>query len=151
MVAETAGLVGAALRRSPAEPLGAETFFAHPGVRTRLSFTTEPSFVQGVTLSAGVVSRAKDAGNRPLLRPLGEGTVGHIHAAAFPFRPLKKGRIEMRETVTALFEADHLQGVLHVLHDDRGASGAGESEFVRGACWIGPVSGPWDAPAAVQG
>ena len=30
--------------------------------------------------------------------------------------------------------------MLHLLHDDRGAAGAGESEFVRGACWIGPIA-----------
>ena len=28
--------------------------------------------------------------------------------------------------------------MLHLLHDDRGGAGAGESEFVRGACWIAP-------------
>jgi hypothetical protein len=40
--------------------------------------------------------------------------------------------------VTTLFQDEELQGVLHLLPDDRGAGGR-ESEFVRGACWIGPV------------
>ena len=40
------------------------------------------------------------------------------------------------------FEHQTLQGVLHLLYDDRGISGAGESEFVRGACWVGPLHTP---------
>ena len=45
VVAEAAGLVGAALRRSPAERIDADGFFAHPGVRTRLTFTAERRFL----------------------------------------------------------------------------------------------------------
>jgi len=41
--------------------------------------------------------------------------------------------------VTALFEGETLLGVLHLLHDDRPIVGAGDSELVRGACWIGPI------------
>jgi anti-anti-sigma factor len=137
MVAETIGLVGAALRRSPAEPLPDGDFFAHPGVRSRLAFTAEPAFTRGVTLAAGVVAAAADANE---WRPLGAGCAGHLHAAAFPFRAIKKGRIDLGDTVSALFEADAPLGVLHLLHDDRAAAGAGESEFVRGACWLGPLT-----------
>ena len=140
IVAETVGLVGAALRRSPAEAQGETDFFAHPGIRSRLAFTAEPAFTQGVTLAGGVVARS--AVNEEL-RPLGDGCAGHLHAAAFPFRAIKKGRIDLGETVTSLFETDPPLGVLHLLYDDRAAAGAGESEFVRGACWLGPVSGGW--------
>ena len=45
----------------------------------------------------------------------------------------------MRRSVASLFETDTLQGVLHLLHDDREISGGGESEFVAGACWLGPL------------
>ena len=137
IVAETVGLVGAALRRSPAEALADGDFFAHPGVRSRLAFTAEPAFTHGVTLVGGVVSRKAEGE----LRPLGEGCAGHLHAAAFPFRAIKKGRIDLGETVASLFDADPPLGVLHLLHDDRSAAGAGESEFVRGACWLTPVTG----------
>ena len=75
------------------------------------------------------------------LRPSGPDTDGHFHAAAFRFRPLPKGAIDLGETVTTLFESEQLLGVLHLLHDDRSIGGAGESEFVRGACWVGPVHG----------
>ena len=47
----------------------------------------------------------------------------------------------MKSTVRELFEAGGLQGVLHLLADEREIAGAGESEFLRGACWVGPVSG----------
>ena len=138
IVAETAGMIGASLRRSPAEPLAGGDFFAHPALRTRLTFTAERAFARTVSLSAGLVARA-GTGAHPQLRPLGAATVGHLHAAAFRFRPIQKGFIELGETITRLFEPDQLIGVLHLLNDDRGASGAGETEFVRGACWIAAV------------
>jgi anti-anti-sigma factor len=143
VVAEAAGLVGGALRRSPAQPSGDEDFFAHPRVRTRLAFTAEPAFVRSVALAAGVVTRTRSAERERSpgqLRAIGTDCIGHVHAAAFRFRPIRKGPIDFRETVNGLFEADHLLGVLHLLHDDRGAAGAGESELVRGACWIGPLA-----------
>jgi anti-anti-sigma factor len=142
VVAEAAGLVGAALKRSPTDPPGNGGFFSHPYVRTRLTFTAERAFTRSVALVAGVVTRGtpdRDASGQ--LRPIGSGYTGHVHAAAFRFRPIKKGHIDLGETVTSLFEADQLQGVLHLLYDDRGVAGAGESEFVRGACWVGPIAG----------
>jgi hypothetical protein len=144
IVAEAAGLVGATLRRSPVERIAGGDFFAHPAVRTRLAFTAEPAFVRGVAIAAGIV-RARPSGEAAAddiaaqLRPIGERCLGHLHAAAFRFRPIRKGAIEFAETVTSLFESEPLLGVLHLLHDDRGAAGAGESEFVRGACWIAPT------------
>jgi hypothetical protein len=47
--------------------------------------------------------------------------------------------IDLGETVAGLSEPDQLLGVLHLLKDDRGVAGAGESEFVTGACWVGPI------------
>jgi hypothetical protein len=57
----------------------------------------------------------------------------------FSYRPLKKGEIDLKTTVATLFEAETLQAVLHLLNDDREVVGMGQSEFVRGACWIGPI------------
>jgi anti-anti-sigma factor len=141
MVSEATGLVGAALRRSPAQPLADAEFFAHPGVRARLTFTAERAFLRSMTVSAGVLVRGEAAARAPYVRPIGTGGLaGHVHAAAFPFRPLRKGEVELKDTVTSLFEHEQLLGVLHLLHDDRGPAGAGESEFVRGACWAGPLT-----------
>ena len=83
-----------------------------------------------------------------MVRPLGSDSVirGHFHAAVFTYGPIQRGRIDLRATVTRLFETEKLQTVLHLLHDDRPIVGAGESEFTRGACWIGPL-----APAAGKG
>ena len=38
-----------------------------------------------------------------------------------------------------MFESESLQAVLHLLHDRRPITGAGESEFMAGACWFGPL------------
>lgn len=89
----------------------------------------------------GVAARTERGALAPLLRPLGAGPlpVGHFHAATFSYRPLKKGEIDLRTTVSTLFETETLQGILHLLNDHREIAGTGDNEFVRGACWIGPV------------
>jgi len=144
MVAESAGLTGAALRQSPARKATASGApFAHPEVREWLSFTAERAYVRALTLVAGVASRDENCGPlSEMVRPLAKGSpaCGHFHAAAFSYRPLPKGRIELRPTVATLFQSESLQGVLHLLGDDREIEGAGQSEFVRGACWIAPIS-----------
>ena len=144
IVAESAGLVGAALRRSPVMgvPDGRASLFTHPEIREWLTFTTEPAFSCALALIAGVVAQPRDSGARPLLRTLGpdSGADGHLHAAAFSFRPQKKGHLDLKETVATLFQAESLLGILHLLHDDREIASARQSQFVRGACWIGPIA-----------
>ena len=141
IVGEAAALVGAALRQSPAHA-GASDLFAFPEVRSRLTFTTEPAFARSLTLAVGIVARSP----KPQLRPLGKSPdlFGHFHAAAFSFGPLKRGRIDLKETVANLFETESLLGVLHLLNDTREVTGIGQSEFIRGACWTGPA-GSWEA------
>jgi anti-anti-sigma factor len=140
IVGEAAALVGAALRQSPAHP-GEAGLFAFPAVRSRLTFTTERAFARSLTLAVGIVSRSQ----QPQLRPLGKSPdlFGHFHAAAFSFGPLKRGRIDLKETVVNLFETESLLGVLHLLNDTREVVGIGQSEFIRGACWAGPA-GVWE-------
>ena len=141
-VAESAGLVGAALRRSPANDSHDGEIFTHPGIRGWLSFTAEPAFARALTLGVGVVARSGASPGQRLLRPLGAGSdlSGHVHAAAFSFRPLKKGFVDLKETVATLFHSEALLGVLHLLHDDREIVGVGQSAFIRGACWVGPIT-----------
>lgn len=142
MVAESVGLMGAALRRSPALQASEAAPFAHPQIREWLSFTVERAYSRSLTLVVGVASRTDHQILAPLVRPLGKEPwpTGHFHAAAFSYRPLQKGMLDMKTTVSTLFEAEALQGVLHLLNDDREISGAGQSEFVRGACWMGPIT-----------
>jgi anti-anti-sigma factor len=139
MVAESAGLVGAALRRSPAAANGAvRAPFKYPDVRSWLSFSTERLYPRSLALVFGAGAGAECAVLASMLRPLGASAwpAGHFHAAAFTYRPLKKGSVELKATVTTLFETETLQGVLHLLSDGREAAGRQQSEFVRGACWI---------------
>jgi anti-anti-sigma factor len=143
MVAESAGLVGVALRRSPAAAAGAaDAPFRYPEVRSWLSFSTERLYSRSLALASGIAAGSECAPLAPMLRPLGAKTwpAGHFHAAAFSYRPLKKGIIDLNTTVTTLFETETLQGVLHLLGDTREAAGPQQSEFVRGACWIAAAS-----------
>jgi anti-anti-sigma factor len=143
IVAESAGLMGAALRRSPvARPDGAaESIFGLPQIRQWLSFSPQRCFGRALVLVGGVAATRRVAPLYPLLRPMGRDAAvcAHLHAAAFGYRPMQKGRIELETYVRNLFEGGGLQGVLHLLTDDREIAGAGESEFLRGACWTAPV------------
>jgi anti-anti-sigma factor len=147
MVAETVGLIGVALKRSPALRGPGEPFFAHPGVRRWLSFTPERAFARSLALVVGVAAASERSPLAGVLRPLGSRSVtrGHFHAAALPFRPLAKGRVDLADTVARLFEGGPPLGVLHLVTDDRPIVGGGESAFVRGAMWVGPLA---DGPEA---
>jgi len=135
-VTETAGLVGASLQKSPASAVANN--FGFPQIRDWLSFTSERAFRDSTSLVVGVVAR-EGSPLQPLLRPLAPGLPGHFHAACFSYRPLQKGAIDYKTTLAALFDGRAAQGVLHLLNDSREFSGAGESEFLRGALWIAPV------------
>jgi len=140
-VAESAGLVGASLRRPPVNGNGNAAPFGHPEIRLWLSFTTEPAWSRSLAVVAGVASRSGAGPLGELLRPLAgnKSVFGHFHAAAFSYRPLQRGVIDLTKTVRSLFEQEKLQGILHLLSDDRAAVGVSESKFVRGACWIGSI------------
>jgi hypothetical protein len=141
MVAEAAGLVGAFLRRSPAQANQEPGPFEFPQVREWLSFTAERTHTRSMALVAGVALRDEAPVMAPVVRPLNSlGSInGHFHAAAFSYHPLQNGKIDLKTTVRKLFERETVEDVLHLLSDDRVIAGAGESEFIRGACWIGPI------------
>src|SRR5262249_42647473 len=61
MVAESAGLVGAALRRSPAFEPSAAAPFGYPQIRDWLSFTSEPVYPRSLALVVGGATRAERA------------------------------------------------------------------------------------------
>lgn len=145
MIAESTGLVGAALRRSPAsERSSTGSPFAHPDIRKWVTFTAEPAHAGSLCLVAGIASTdgaaAADLGS--LLRALphpSQSLSGHFHSAVFPYRPIQKGKLELDAMVKLLFEGHGPHGLLHLLSDNREAAGAGESKFVRGACWVAPI------------
>ena len=141
MVAESSGLVGAALKQSPVATASATAPFGYPEVQQWLSFTPERAYSKTLVLAAGVSARSDAGAVARLLRPFGatDFPVGHMHAAAFSYRPIRKGQVDLYETVRGLFETESPQTLLHLLHDDRERVGAGQSEFIQGACWIGPI------------
>jgi len=143
IAAESGGLMGASLRKSPAFAATVGAPFDHPGVRQWMSFSAERVHARGLALVVGIAARNEKRDSfGELIRPLNKesGLNGHIHAAAFPYRPLQKGQLNLKSTVASLFESESVRDVLHLLTDDRQISGAGESEFIRGACWIGPIA-----------
>jgi hypothetical protein len=123
--------------------IGDGDFLAFPVVLTRVTFTEERAFARSLALLVGVVQRAGGPITATEVRPLDSdgGVEGHFHAAAFPYRAFKKGRIDLGEAVHALFDTGGLQGILHLLHDDRAIAGVGQSELTRGVCWIGRIGG----------
>jgi hypothetical protein len=133
--------MGVSLRRSPALQAPPEAPFAHPEIREWLSFTGEHVYRSSTTLVVGVAARQSNAVLGSELRRLGSGRapLGHFHTAVFSQRTLSKGELELPPTVSSLFESQQFQTVLHLLGDHRPAVGLGESEFVRGACWVGPI------------
>jgi anti-anti-sigma factor len=146
MIAEAAGLIGARLRRSPVPSHGGTgPSFSHPEIRKWFSFASEHLFAHSLIVAAGVASREVPRGDAAALAPLVRrlspdlDLYGHFHAAVFSYRPLKKRRLNLQETVLSLFEEEELQAVLHLLYDDRAISGSGESQLVTGACWVGPL------------
>ena len=141
MIAESAGLVGTALQRSPAIRDSEAALFAFPQVRDWLSFAAEPVFTRALTLVVGVAARKAPALLIPLLRPLGQSELaGHFHAAAFSYRPVKSREMDLQAVTAKLFEAETPQAVLHLLNDNREITGAGQSQMAAGTCWMGPIS-----------
>ena len=141
MIAESAGLIGTALRRSPALRDSESALFAFPQVRDWLSFAAEPVYTHALTLVVGIAARKAPALLVPLLRPLGQSALaGHFHAAAFSYRPMKRRELDLQATTAMLFESGAPQTLLHLLNDNREITGAGESQFARGTCWMGPIS-----------
>ncbi len=142
MVVESAGLIGAALKKSPASAVPEDgSMFQHPEVRRWLSFSPQRAYPRSLAVIAGVASRSPGPQLASWLRPIAQTIPmhAHLHAAAFGYRPLQKGNIEINAAVRGLFETGGLQGVMHLLTDDREITGGGESEFRRGACWVAPI------------
>jgi hypothetical protein len=139
LLVEVNGIVGAAIRRSPAI-LTAEPF-AFPAVRDNVMFTTERASSREVALISGVASRRCCGPINMYMRPLSqENTMGHIHAAVFPYRPVPKGMLAIHPAVNEILQADRPTAVFHCIVDDREFDGIGETEIIRGAVWVSPVA-----------
>jgi anti-anti-sigma factor len=138
---ETFGLCGARLRRSPASA-GAPIRFEIPAVRDWLLFSPERTHSMMTALIAGVVARTPEGPLAAHLRPLGgtDDFYGHFHAAVFSYRPLPQRTVDLGGLARALFINHELRDVLHLLWDERGSEGVGETALVRGVGWVGPIT-----------
>jgi anti-anti-sigma factor len=139
---ETAGLSGARLRRSPAAAGASPMRFDVPSLREWLAFAPERTYSVATALIAGVAARAPDGPLAAHLRPLGGARqlYGHFHAVVFSYRPLPQRTVELGAFVRGLFDNHQLRDVLHLVWDDRGEAGVGDSALVRGVGWVGPVT-----------
>jgi anti-sigma B factor antagonist len=138
MAAEVSGLVCTMLRRSPA--MGEAAQFDFPAVRDWLSFAPERAYARTSSLVVGVASSSPSETARPFLRPLSDEHEGHFHAAVTAFRALPRGKVEMAAMLAQAFQPRSVVSIVHLLRDNRPIEGAGESEFLRGACWLFPMS-----------
>ena len=139
ILAETANLVGAALQ-TPPDKLPAD-WFSFPDVRDRMLFTAESAHVNETALIVGLAARRPSPRLAGLLRGMGtdSGIEAHCHAAIAPYRPVRRGLIELGPSLEGFMQSQLLRGVLHLLNDDREGIGAGESHLRRGALWCAPV------------
>ena len=140
VVAESAGLVGANLIKSPVLENSDNTIFSFPDIQDCISFTSEKSYIGSLTAIFGIASKRETGDLNKFLRPMDSGSIfGHFHAMVFSYEPFKKGKLDLNETIKKLFDRQSLQTVIHLLSDDREIVGAGESEFIRGGMWISPI------------
>ncbi len=140
ILAESASVVGATLRQSPALAAG-KSPWTFPGVRDWLSFTTERTDERDVALILGFAMGEPAGEATQFFRKIGPGTTaqGHFHAAVFPYRPLPKGNLNLKESVAGLLATESAQTVMHLLADEREFEGVGQTDLMRGACWAGPL------------
>ena len=133
MCAEVAGLVCASLRQSPAHDVAQ---FDFPAIRDWLSFSPEREHARTSSIVVGYASASESA----FVRRVNDVSFGHFHAAITAFRSLPRGKVAMADVLAQAFQPHSVISVVHLLRDDRPIEGAGESEFLRGACWVFPRS-----------
>jgi hypothetical protein len=54
--------------------------------------------------------------------------------------------VDLAETVGSLLNTTAAETVMHLLADERDFEGVGETDFMRGACWFGPLRPVVNAP-----
>jgi anti-anti-sigma factor len=143
-LAEVSGVVGASLRRSPAvlaADQGGLTDVAH--LRERISYTPEKAHAGTTALIVGVAARQPDPLLGPYLRAMDAtgALTGHFHAAIFPYTPVPQRTVMLPSLLDRLFQESSLRDVLHLVHDDRGAEGSGQTGLLRGVCWMAKIDG----------
>ena len=139
---EVHGLVGAELIRPLAEAREGNTPVAgsRDVTATWLSFSREPVYARHTAVIAGVVTRGSGSGLlADFVRPVpGRSFSSHCHAVVFPYRPLRRGGLDLAATVADLAASTPL-AVLHLVADPHPVLGSGRSELARGGGWFAPL------------
>jgi anti-anti-sigma factor len=134
----SAGLCGAAARTSPdgwTTPLDPRD---GDGVRKRLRFTGEPSWIGESTLIAGIAG-APGCGV-PGLVPFADGVHAHLHGLACAFRALPRAATPLATIARQLMLEQPIRGIVHLIDDAR-PDGAGHSMVRRACVWWSPLTG----------
>lgn len=148
-VAEMSGVVGTSLRRSPARlPPGFGEDTGAAKLRDWISFTPEPAHQGSTALIVGVATRRAEGPLAGQLRPLNSkgDLFGHLHAVVFPYSPVPQRTVMLAALVGRMFQTFAPKNVLHLLHDDRGPGGAGQTGLLRGVCWTARIDSAEAAP-----
>jgi anti-anti-sigma factor len=140
VLAEAASVIGCTILKSP-DSGKTDPPLDFPRVRDWLNFTTERADERQLVLIVGFVEKNPLEGSRGFLRPIGSETKaqGHFHAVVFPYRPIPKGRLDLGETAAQLLDSQSARTVMHLLADSREFEGVGETDLLRGGCWISPL------------
>lgn len=140
-LAETAGLVGASLLRSP-ECDQAADYFRFPDARHWFNLTPERVHARQLALLVGVIARQPSVPLADQLRPMADGAEalrGHVHAAVLSYRALPGGPQDLPQVLAEILQTQSPVDVMHLINDDRAISGAGDSLFPRGVLWVSPL------------
>ncbi len=139
ILGETDGLVGATLSRLP-NSVEHKTAMGFQEMREWLSYSGEKVFVGEQALVFGIVSKVQK--QYRLLRPLPSNPEisAHMHATVFAYQPLQNGKIDLQNQLIKLLNGPSPRAVLHLVDDNRPATGLGQSSFIRGACWCAPIT-----------
>jgi len=143
MLAETEGMVGMSLQRSPVtEDQKTPSIFAFPGIRDHVIFTTEPAFKNMMSITVGVAIKNQHNPLSGFTRPMlpESNILQHFHSAIFSYHPVKKKEIDLDETIMSLFDQDKILSVIHLMNDSRALNGIGESEFKSGFCRVAKIN-----------
>jgi hypothetical protein len=112
-----------------------------PHVRDWLTFTTERVSEKSLALLVGVAGRNIPDDAAPFFRTLRPDAAifAHVHAAVFNYRPVQRGELTFAGTVPKVIATSNPKSLLHLMADSRPYEGLGETDLVRGACWMGPI------------
>lgn len=142
LIAESACVIGASLRKSPDGDWEGPPW-EFPRVRDWLSFTTERTTEKGLVVVVGVATRHPSDPLVPCLRPASRTSQiwQHCHAALFPYRPVPQTEMVLPEFVSTLFQHGSARSVLHLVNDERPVEGLGETDLLRGTVWFSELPG----------